>query len=259
MEEKIYIYHTAPNQRSVITRKTQSDDIHLYGKCNIEATLTAAKDLSDRAFKMYIRMNLHQDGYSYALSPTATEHETGMSEKRYRLAVQELISKGYLVQHEKHKFIYYFYEYPRKDRGIVGNVDSSRPPDLAGLLGDSDGKEASMQSNEGQHGDERGYRSSDEIQHSITSDKTINNTDNIIIYAPSVSEKNLIQNKNLDYCLDADSDDDSEVIDDLFKDIEEAWAEFAPKQTAKRYTWSELAGKFLDDHGEEPCEEDMPF
>lgn len=197
MEEKIYIYHTAPNQRSVITRKTQSDDVHLYGKCNIEATLMAARDLSDRAFKMYIRMNLHQDGYSYALSPAATEHETGMSEKRYRLAVQELISKGYLVQHEKHKFIYYFYEYPRKDRGIVGNVDSSRPPDLAGLLGDSDGKEASMQSNEGQHKDERGYRSSDEIQHSITSDKTYDNKKDINI-CPSTLHKEYIHKNSMD-------------------------------------------------------------
>ena len=115
MADNIYIYHTSPNQKSIITHKTVSDDSHIYGKCNVEATLCAAKELSDRAFKLYIRLNLHQDGHTYALSPVAIQADIGMSDKRYREAVKELTEKGYLVQNEKHKSLYVFYEFPQRD------------------------------------------------------------------------------------------------------------------------------------------------
>ena len=61
--------------QSIVTHKTVSDDTHIYGKCNVEATLLAAKELSDRAFKLYIRMNLHQDNHTYALSPASIQHD----------------------------------------------------------------------------------------------------------------------------------------------------------------------------------------
>lgn len=111
----IYIYHTSPNQRSVITHKTLSDKEHPYGICNIAATLTAAKELTDRAYKLYIRMSLHQDGHTYALSPVEINNSIGMTDKRYREAVKELIDKGYLVQHKDHKSVYIFYEAPAID------------------------------------------------------------------------------------------------------------------------------------------------
>ena len=115
MANNVYVYHTSPNQKSIITHKTVSDDAHIYGKCNVDATMSAAKELSDRAFKLYVRLNLHQDGHTYALSPVAIQGDIGMSDKRYREAVKELIDKGYLVQHDKHKSLYIFYEYPQKD------------------------------------------------------------------------------------------------------------------------------------------------
>ena len=62
----IYIYQTSPNQRSIITKKTLSNKDNPYAICNTMATLTAAKELTDRAFKLYIRMSLHQDGHTYA-------------------------------------------------------------------------------------------------------------------------------------------------------------------------------------------------
>ena len=34
-----------------------------------------SKELSDRAFKLYIRMNLHQDNHTYALSPASIQHD----------------------------------------------------------------------------------------------------------------------------------------------------------------------------------------
>lgn len=108
-----YIFSTSPNQKIVVTKKTVSDEENFYGKCNIEACMTAARVLTDRAFKLYIRMNLHQDGYTYALSPVAIENDTGMSDRRYRVAVQELIENGYLVQTER-KNVYEFFENPLK-------------------------------------------------------------------------------------------------------------------------------------------------
>lgn len=108
----INIYQTSPNQKCVMTHKTLSDETHLYGKCNIEATLLAAKTLSDRAYKLYTRMNLHQDQYGYALSPTEIRGSIGMSEKRYQQAVRELIEKGYLIRRKNRSNLYDFYEWP---------------------------------------------------------------------------------------------------------------------------------------------------
>lgn len=76
-------------------------------------TLTAAKELTDRAFKLYLRMSLHQDGFTYALSPVEICNSIGMSNKRYREAVNELIVKNYLVQSKDHKNMFIFYENPR--------------------------------------------------------------------------------------------------------------------------------------------------
>ena len=88
MANNVYVYHTSPNQKSIITHKTVSDDSHIYGKCNVEAVLRAGKELSDRAFKLYVRLNLHQDGHTYALSPIAIQGDIGLSDKRYREAVK---------------------------------------------------------------------------------------------------------------------------------------------------------------------------
>ena len=115
----INVYHTSPNQKTVITKKTYSDKKCVYGKCNVDATLAAAKELSDRAFKLYVRMNLHQDKHRYALSPKAIQDEIGMSDKRYRAAVNELIDNGYLIESSKHARVFFFYEFPNKDLSIA--------------------------------------------------------------------------------------------------------------------------------------------
>lgn len=102
----------SPNQKMIVTHKSESDKENLYGIFNIEAASTAARDLSDRAFKLWVRMNLHQDGYKYALSPVEVEKTFGMSDKRYRSAVNELIARGYLVKTEEYRNTFDFYEKP---------------------------------------------------------------------------------------------------------------------------------------------------
>lgn len=115
----VYVYHTSPNQKTVVTQKAVSDKEHKYGVFNLDATLSAAKVLTDRAFKLYVRMNLHQNGHTYALSPVEIQKTIGMTDKRYRDAVKELISKGFLVQDEKHSSLYRFYESPPQARVIA--------------------------------------------------------------------------------------------------------------------------------------------
>lgn len=136
MANEIHVYYTAPNQRIVKTSKTLSNSEATYGICNIAAVLTAAKTLSDRAFKLYIRMNLHQNNYTYALSPIEIRHSIGMSDKRYREAVTELIEKGYLVNNADRPSLFTFYEYPQLD-----NAMSDSSPIQAD---NTDGKEPSL-------------------------------------------------------------------------------------------------------------------
>lgn len=171
--DNIYIYHTSPNQKSVVTKKTQSDKEHPYGICNIEATLKAGKLLTDRAFKLYIRMSLHQDEHTYALSPVEIYNSIGMTDKRYREAIKELIEKGFLVQHSKHKSVYIFYEAPHIDNIMVlpKGIDNPAKTDiLSDQIGDM----------------ERSKRTSNpsisggEILHNITS-ILHNNTNNTVL------------------------------------------------------------------------------
>lgn len=124
--DRIYIYQTSPNQKSIITHKTKSDKASAYGIFNVEGTLKAASCLSDRAFKLFVRMNLHQDGHRYALSPAEIQKAIGMSDKRYREAVKELIEKGYLVQSEKHPGVFVFYEFPQRDDLLFGKHTKSK-------------------------------------------------------------------------------------------------------------------------------------
>lgn len=156
-----------------MTHKTVSDDTHIYGKCNVEATLLAAKELSDRAFKLYIRMNLHQDNHTYALSPVAIQHDIGMTDKRYREAVKELIEKGYLVQQEKYKSLYFFFEYPQKDNEHYER--NAVTPDDPAKMDTSSGENGQMTRRD--LADDPSI-SGGEIEHNITSHTTDDTTDN---------------------------------------------------------------------------------
>lgn len=121
------IVYTSPNQKCIITKKTLSDEKHLYSRINLAAVCNAAKHLSDRAFKLYIRMNLHQDQYTYALSPVEIENSIGMSPKRYVNAVKELVAKGYLIQDQVKSNVYTFYEAPKVDAPAIFRNQCAKP------------------------------------------------------------------------------------------------------------------------------------
>ena len=124
-QDNIPIYLTSPNQKAIVTHKAESDKENLYGIFNIEATSAAARNLSDRAFKLWTRMNLHQDGYRYGLSPAEIEKFFGMTDKRYRSAVNELIGKGYLVKSEQQKNLFHFYENPFEQITLPKTTDAT--------------------------------------------------------------------------------------------------------------------------------------
>ena len=116
-----------PNQKVIITKKTCSDEQHVYSRDNVDAVLAAARILPDRAFKLYVSMNLHQDGYTYGLSPVDIHGRIGFSEKKYRQAVDELIENGYLVENAEGENVFTFYEAPHIDSAAQNMCESSLP------------------------------------------------------------------------------------------------------------------------------------
>ena len=112
-------FYTVPNQKVICTHKAVSDDEHIYSKFNIMATKKAAKELSDRAFKLYVRLNLNKDGFTFALSPALILKEIGVKDDTCRRAVKELISKGYLIETDRQANFFDFFEpgYRRYARG----------------------------------------------------------------------------------------------------------------------------------------------
>lgn len=120
--DNLKIIVTTPNQKSIVTKKTLVDTENTYSKINIEAVCTAARMLSDKTFKLYMRMNLHQNNYTYALSPADIKEVMGLSVGQYRAAVKEMIQKMYLVLVEGRKNLYRFYEYPQKDCDTYGTL-----------------------------------------------------------------------------------------------------------------------------------------
>lgn len=134
-ESRIII--TYPNQKVITVKKTDSNRDHTYGIFNIEACSLAAQELSDKAFRLYIFLNLNQDGYTFALSPVKIEAKYGINEKRCRSAVKELIDKGYLIQKRNGTNRYTFFELPIRENDMTNNAanmpdNAVAPPISAG-------------------------------------------------------------------------------------------------------------------------------
>lgn len=64
---------------------------------NKEDTFAAMRDLTPSAFSIYLYCASNQEGYSFGLSKQDVMATTGIGERSYTTAVQNLIDKGYLV------------------------------------------------------------------------------------------------------------------------------------------------------------------
>lgn len=58
----------------------------------------AMRQLSGNAYKAYSYLRKNADGYKFALSQKATSDYTGLNEKAYLKAINELIDKRFLIQ-----------------------------------------------------------------------------------------------------------------------------------------------------------------
>lgn len=172
---------TSPNQKVVKIQKTDSDKEHTYGIFNCRATCMAASKLSDRAFKLYVFLNMNQDGFTFALSPAQIAAKIGMKEKKYREAVKELTDAGYLVQQNAGSNWYCFYELPDAhvvdtDSGVVVPELNFDVPNVDGHLSQNDGASVQIGCMTHPIREDNLHQTDGEIIHNITSHNTVNNT-----------------------------------------------------------------------------------
>ena len=63
---------------------------------------------------LYYYFALNQDGYKFALSPTAIKNYYGITTKQYRKGIEKLQEVGYLTPKDNDSNIWYFYRIPQK-------------------------------------------------------------------------------------------------------------------------------------------------
>ena len=107
-DNSCYDIKLTPNQKVVTIIKSKPKGYIL----DIEANKTARKTLSSDAYSLYMHLVLNIPGYTEALSMKHITDTSSLSERTYYKAVNELISKGYLIKtpHERIKEYYLFYE-----------------------------------------------------------------------------------------------------------------------------------------------------
>lgn len=73
----------------------------------IDEIREAAKNLTPSGFKLYLYFAENEDGWEFNLSPKNFQKAYGLAESTYRKAKQELIDKGYIVEHKHNHFVFY--------------------------------------------------------------------------------------------------------------------------------------------------------
>ena len=107
-DDSYYDIKLTPNQKVVTIIKNKPKGYVL----DIEANKIARKTLSSDAYSLYMHFVLNIPGYTEALSMKHITDTSSLSERTYYKAVNELISKGYLIKtpHERIQEYYLFYE-----------------------------------------------------------------------------------------------------------------------------------------------------
>ena len=109
-----------PNQTAYTVNKMSDnyakDDIP-FCMHSIEATFYASRNLSKSGLQLYLYLTMNADGFQRALSSKHVRECTGMSDKSFYNARDELIKEGFLYFKEKdNKTLFYdvyeFYESP---------------------------------------------------------------------------------------------------------------------------------------------------
>lgn len=96
-----------PNQKTVtIAERIKRDKEHLYSTSNLDALQYAMNNLKGESFKLWSYLNKNQDNYTLELSQKACEL-WGIKKDAYYTGVKTLVEKGFLVEVEKDKFLFY--------------------------------------------------------------------------------------------------------------------------------------------------------
>ena len=102
---------TVPHQRIIEVNKEPTDKQHLYTANNLAALDEAAEKLqSIGGFKLYIYLAKNQSKYTFALSSADFMKWSGLGKQAYSTAFDDLEKQGYLIQDEKQKNKYSFYD-----------------------------------------------------------------------------------------------------------------------------------------------------
>ncbi len=106
---------TVPNQRIIDVNKAKADKAHLYTVNTLDAIDEAASELqSAGGFKLYIYLAKNQDQYTFALSSSDFMIWSGLGKTAYMTAFAELVNKGYLIQSDRQKNRFAFYDVSQK-------------------------------------------------------------------------------------------------------------------------------------------------
>lgn len=104
-----------PNQKIIRVNRERVDNVASTGRLYLivyqDNLLSAMKNLSHTAFKVYVYLLLNKDGYSVAYSPEYIRKQANICKETARKSFKELIEKGYIEETERG---FNFYEYPKK-------------------------------------------------------------------------------------------------------------------------------------------------
>lgn len=108
----IFIY---TNQKIITVKECDKNDP--YGIISRQAEQIACKTLrrNPTAYMLYIHFALHQEGYTFGLSPKNIENEIGLTKPQYDNAVKGLIKHGFLVKNKSYEYGYDFYTLPQTE------------------------------------------------------------------------------------------------------------------------------------------------
>ena len=117
------VIETVPNQRIIEVNKEPADKQHLYTANNLSAIDEASFNLqSIGGYKLYIYLAKNQNKYTFALSRRAFMEWSGLKDKAYKTGFNELVDKGYLIQDNKQKNKYKFYDKSQKEEQQIDDI-----------------------------------------------------------------------------------------------------------------------------------------
>lgn len=101
-------YKTVPNQLfGKICKPKYKEKGMKFMYIGIDEIREAAKNLTPSGFKLYLYFAENEDGWEFNLSPKNFQKAYNLAESTYRKAKQELIDKGYIVEHKHNHFVFY--------------------------------------------------------------------------------------------------------------------------------------------------------